>query len=437
MRRLVVVMLAVASVLVSANGVFAEPERQPVVLIPGWHGGASSFDRMIPILEAAGLTVLDFDPARPGAQALSYAPDADGQHISYVAGKIVQPQIDAALARAGFPRDARIDVVGFSMGGLVARFLLEQPGADVENFAEGRGWFGDGTPDVAADWAARIDDLVMLGTPSHGTFPAWVPGTIGGFGRWNATGGDMRPGSAFLSRMGTAEPPGERYVTVGGAPHWLPFPRADFNGDGVAHGYDGLVPAESPFLAGSEQYIVPMTHAGLVSAPQPVDLVVKALGRTARVPVAGGPGLVGDAVIRLERAEVASEQDLGTDDEMRFGFSVDPDGGADSFIPAGQISYERDAPFVQDWGDAGPTVGPVRLPGTSPRLDVRLDVWEYDPWGQESVATAVFSDIMLSDDLDGMGYYEAEVPAGGGRYHRFRVSLNGVTVSSGAGPSGT
>jgi hypothetical protein len=44
------------------------------------------------------------------------------------------------------------------------------------------------------------------------------------------------------------------------------------------------------------------------------------------------------------------------------------------------------------------------------------------------VATAVFFDVMLSDDLDGMDYYEAAVPVPGGR-HVFRISLNGVSGS--------
>ncbi len=424
-RAALVVVVALAAALVPAMS-RADPV-QPVVLIPGWHGGGASFDTMIPVLEAAGLPVLDFDPGRPGTQALSYAPSGDGQHISYVAGHIVEEQITAALARAGYRPDSRIDVVGYSMGGLVARFLMEHPGADVDGFSADRGWFGDGTPDVAGDWAERIDDLIMLGTPSHGTWLGFVPGTIGGFGRWNPTGADMRPGSPFLDRMGGAEPAGERYVTIGGAPRYLPFPAHDYNGDGVAHGYDGLVPAESPFLSGSEQYLVPAHHGGLVSDPQAVDLVVKALGRQATPPGGHQPNLAGAATVRLEHAAVAEDHDWGTGDEFRFDVSVDPDGGNDSYQPAGRIGFERDAPFTQDWGDRGPTVGPVHLPGTSPRLDVRIDVWEHDPWRSEVVTTAVFTDLMLSDDLDGMDYYEATVPLSGGRRHVFRISLNGVS----------
>jgi hypothetical protein len=290
------------------------------------------------------------------------------------------------------------------MGGLVARVLVEQGG-----------------------WAARVRTLVMLGTPNHGTIAAWIPGTVGGFGRWNATGGDMRPGSPFLRSMGTAEPAGERYVAVGGAPGWLPVPRQDFDGDGVAHGYDGLVPSESPFLAGDEHYLVPAHHGALPRDPQALALTTAALGyRPPELPPDSGANLAGPATIRLEYAAVTGDHDRWTDDENRFAISVDPDGGGDGYGPVGEITYERDGPFTQNWGDTGPTAGPVRLAGSSPRIDVRVDLSEADPWGRQVVATAVFRDVMLSDDLDGMDYYEAVVPVADGK-DVFRISLNGVS----------
>ena len=405
MRRRLALAIVVLTVMAVAPAARAQLPV-PVVLIPGWHGDAAAFDRMIPVLEAAGRAVLDFDASRPGRQALAYGPTADGQHIPDVAVRVVQPAVEAALARAGYPPGAAIDVVGYSMGGLVARHLVEKVG-----------------------WAGRVDTLVMLGTPNHGTIAAWVPGTIGGFGRWNASGGDMRPGSPFLRSLGVAEPAGERYVAIGGAPAWLPVPRHDYDGDGVPHGYDGLVPSESPFLAGDEHYLVPAHHGALPRDPQAVNLIVQALGRRPAGPPPGdgAANLTGAATIRLEYAAVAGDHDRWTDDENRFAISVDPDGGGDGFVPAGEIAYGRDAPFSQNWGNGGPTVGPVALPGTSPRIDVRLDLSEADPWGRQVVATAVFRDVMLSDDLDGMDYYEAVIPLSGGRHHTFRVSLNGVT----------
>jgi hypothetical protein len=390
MRRFVLASVLVLAALLPAAA-RAEPSV-PVVLIPGWHGDPGSFDRMIPALEGAGLTVLDFDPGRAGPQALAYAPTADGQHIPDVAAAVVRPAIDAALARAGYPPDAEVDIVGYSMGGLVARSLIEQ-----------------------GEWADRVRTLVMLGTPNHGTIAAWVPATVGGFGRWNATGSDMRPGSPFLRSMGTAEPAGERYVAIGGAPPWLPVR------------YDGLVPSESPFLTGDEHYLVPAHHGALPSDPQTLGLVTSALGyRPPDLPPGGDANLTGAATIRLEYAAISGDHDRGTDDENRFAISVDPDGGGDGYVPLGDIAYRRDAPFTQQWGDGGPTVGPIRLPGTSPRIDVRLDVSESDPWGRQVVATAIFRDVMLSDDLDGMDYYEAVVPVRGGS-DMFRISLNGVS----------
>ena len=391
MRRFVLAFLVLVAWLPGALA-HADPPV-PVVLIPGWHGDPASFDRMIPALEAAGLTVLDFDPGRGGVQALAYAPANDGQHIPEVAAAVVRPAIDAALARAGYPAGAAVDVVGYSMGGLVARSLIEQSG-----------------------WADRIRTLVMLGTPNHGTIAAWVPATVGGFGRWNATGADMRPGSPFLRAMGTAEPAGERYVAIGGAPPWLPFR------------YDGLVPSESPFLTGDEHYLVPAHHGALPRDPQALALVTSALGyHSPDLPPGGAANLTGDATVRLEYAAISGDHDRGTDDENRFAISVDPDGGGDGYVPLGEIAYRRDAPFTQQWGDAGPTVGPFRLPGTSPRIDVRVDVTEADPWGRQVIATAVFRDVMLSDDVDGMDYYEAVVPVGRGQ-DVIRISLNGVSA---------
>ncbi len=272
MRRFVLPLLVLAALLPAA----ARAERPvPVVLIPGWHGDPASFDRMIPALEGAGLTVLDFDPGRAGAQALAYAPSADGQHIPEVAATVVRPSIDAALARAGYPPGAEVDVVGYSMGGLVARSLIEKGG-----------------------WADRVRTLVMLGTPNHGTIAAWVPATVGGFGRWNATGADMRPGSPFLRSMAAAEPAGERYVAIGGAPPWLPVR------------YDGLVPSESPFLTGDEHYLVPAHHGALPRDPQAMGLVTSALGyRPPELPPGGDANLTGAATIRLEYAAIAGDHD--------------------------------------------------------------------------------------------------------------------------------
>jgi pimeloyl-ACP methyl ester carboxylesterase len=411
----------------------AHEGNYPIVLIPGWHGSAGTFTEMIPKLQAQGFTVLDFDSVTPGVQAMSYAPTAAGQHISYVAGKIVQQKIKAALTANGYdPNTQKIDIVAHSMGGLVSRFLLEKPGADVDNWSSTTGWYGDGLADVDTDWKARVDDLVMLGTPNHGTWEGWVPGTIGGFGNWNTTGGDMAPNSKFLSLMGYAEPAGEYYTTIGGDPTYLQFFSYDYNGDGISHGFDGVVPAESPFMTGSVQSLVNNHHGDLVTADAPLDLTIQALDFTSAQTGTGQANLAGTAMIRLEYANMVQDHDFGTSDDFRFDVYVDANGNNDGYTYLNTIAYTRDAPFTQNWGNAGPLSAAINIPGTSPRMDIKLDVWESDPGGaREAVSTVFFTNVMLSDDLDGQDYYTATAPDSKGGTNTFRVSMNGATSEVG------
>ena len=432
-RRLTIAVLLAAfvTVLPSPTGE-AHEGNYPIVLMPGWHGHGDDFDAMIPLLQAQGLTVLDFDPTTPGVQAMSYAPTGAGQHISYVAANIVEEKITRALRDNGYDSDTqKIDVIGHSMGGLLARFLIERPGADVDSWSSEGGWSGDGTADQATDWANRIDDLVMLGTPNHGTWEGWVPSTLGGFGDRRATGADMAPGSTFLRRLGDAAPAGEHYTAIGGDPWYLRWLADDADADGAAHGFDGVVPAESPCMTGADCSIVATHHGGLLAADAAIDLVIGSLGYTSVVDPPGQPNLTGHA-IRLERAIIERDHDWGTDDDLRFEVWVDPDGNNDGYELVETLSYRRDAPFDKDWGDDGPTTPSVPLPGTSPRLDVKLVVWEHD-WflGREPVATVYFTDLMLSDDLDGMDYYESRAVDADGGTDTFRVSLNGVTSRPG------
>ncbi|HVF73651.1 MAG TPA: hypothetical protein VM938_01275 [Acidimicrobiales bacterium] len=406
----------------------AHTANYPIVLIPGWHGAASTFNEMIPKLQAQGLTVLDFDSATPGTQALGYAPTAAGQHISYVAGKVVEEKIQAALAANGYAATQNIDIVAHSMGGLVSRFLIEQPGADVDYWSTTSGWYGDGVADVRTDWASRVDDLIMLGTPNHGTWEGWVPGTLGGFGNWNATGGDMAPNSKFLTRMGYAEKAGEYYKTIGGDPWYLQWLQYDYNGDGVQNGFDGVVPAESPFLTGSDQTLVDFHHGELVTADQPLDLVIGHLGYTSSQTGIGQANLAGSASVKLELANIVQDHDGGTTDEFRFDVYADTNGNNDGYTFLNTINYDRDAPFSQNWGNSGPSSVSVNLPGTSPRMDIKLEVWESDPFGaREYVSTVYFTDLMLSDDLDGMDYYTKTAADSKGGTNTFRLSLNGAT----------
>ncbi len=432
MRRLAALFSVLASVLLPLQSQ-AHEASYPVVLIPGWHGDGGGFGEMIPKLTAQGFTVLDFDTTAPGIQAMSYAPTASGQHISYVAAKVVEEKILTALTANGYnPATQKVDVVAHSMGGLVARFLVEQPGADVDYWSASTGWYGDGVPDQATDWASRVDDLVMLGTPNHGTWEAWIPGTIGGFGNWNASGGDMAPASRFLTRMGYAERAGEYYSAIGGDPWYLQWLQYDYTGDGIKHGFDGVVPAESPYVTGADFSLTGVHHGELLTADQPLDIVISSLGYVSGQTGVGAANLAGTATVRLEYANIVQDHDGGTTDEFRFDVYVDANGNNDGYTYLSTIAYDRDGPFTQNWGNTGPLSAGINVPGTSPRLDVKLVVWESDPGGaRESVSTVYFRDVMLSDDLDGQDYYSASAADAKGGTNSFRVSLNGATSEPG------
>ena len=245
----------------------------PVVLIAGLHSTGAGFAPLTAALRARGVPLLDFDPQRPGVQPFTYSPASSDDHVPFLAANLLQPAIKRALAVAGFdPEHQVVDVVAHSYGGLLARFLVEHPGADVDRFSPERGWYGDGTPDVDGDWAARVDDLVLVGTPNHGSELGFRLVTAGpGMGEWDGVGGDIRPDSPFLRRMGKSEPPGEVYTTIGGDPVGLRWLR-----DGH-HGFDGAVPAESPFLAGAANNIFPQTHGKLLSTGRSIQLILETL----------------------------------------------------------------------------------------------------------------------------------------------------------------
>lgn len=194
---------------------------EPVICLHGFNGDASSFDPVLPLLEAAGL-----DPI-----ALTYEPAHPDTGIAHTAEVVVQPMIEAALAQRGYPPDQQVAFFTHSTGSLVARVLVEQHG-----------------------WESRLTRFVMLSTPSNGAFT--------GLGRhacglprgviWRSYGCDTRVDSPFLQTLETPGPAlAERYLTLSTEWRGSPAPgRGDLDGDGRSHGNDGVVASESGYLEG-------------------------------------------------------------------------------------------------------------------------------------------------------------------------------------------
>ena len=210
---------------------------------------------MIPKLQAQGSPCSTSTRRTPGAQAMGYAPTAAGQHISYVAGKVVQQKINRPH-RQRYATTQKVDIVAHSMGGLVSRFLVEKPGADVDSWSTRPAGTATASP-TSTPTGNRVDDLIMLGTPNHGTCWAGCPAPA--VRRLERDRRRHVPNSKLPTRMGYAEKAGEYYTCIGGDPWYLQWLQYDYNGDGIKHGFDGVVPAESPFLTGCTTRWFPTT----------------------------------------------------------------------------------------------------------------------------------------------------------------------------------
>jgi triacylglycerol lipase len=126
-------------------------ERNPVVLIHGLGDTCRLFRRMRAFLEKHAWTV----------HCVDLVPNNGDVGLDILAGQLAA-YLDGVLGSSQV-----VDLVGFSMGGLVARYYLQQ-----------------------LDSAKRVQRLITISTPHRGSWTA--------FFRSNTGARQMRPGSEFL-----------------------------------------------------------------------------------------------------------------------------------------------------------------------------------------------------------------------------------------------
>ena len=131
-----------------------ELERRPVVLVHGIHDTARSMEPMAAWLRERGWQV----------HTLSLTPNDGRVGLDVLAEQLHQ------FVDKSFSPDTKLDLVGFSMGGLVSRYYLQRLGG-----------------------AERVERFVTISSPHHGTWWAYL--------HWGAGGVQMRPGSAFLQDL--------------------------------------------------------------------------------------------------------------------------------------------------------------------------------------------------------------------------------------------
>jgi len=205
------------------------PENQPpVLLIHGYLATRGSLHLLEQRLTDRGHLVLTY---RLG---LVHAGD-----ICESAGRIAA-KIESIAAQTGIQR---MDIVGHSMGGLVGLHYVKRMG--------GR---------------RRVRRLVMLGTPTSGTWSALVGVALAPLGRASL---QLLPDSAFLRELAEGPlPDGVQVFSVAGE-------------------RDLLAPPASTRLPGCEHICLPTNHAGLLVDAQVADVVDELLSGRVRATVDG------------------------------------------------------------------------------------------------------------------------------------------------------
>ena len=190
-------------------------DRPPVVLIHGIDDTAAKFDLMQAHLQAQG-----WDTYAP-----SLTPNNGEAGLDVLAQQVVE------FIETQVPAEQPIDLIGFSMGGIISRYYLQRLGGD-----------------------RRVRRFITIASPHRGTWLA--------YGRWGAGVVQMRPDSPFLQELNEDDRWFENCeVTV----IWTPYDLM-------------IVPADSSTLPRAKNYQIPVAvHAWMVSDRRCLETVTAIL----------------------------------------------------------------------------------------------------------------------------------------------------------------
>ncbi|UYZ20066.1 esterase/lipase family protein [Mesobacillus jeotgali] len=157
-----VFLLSFFSTVEAAKRVPVASEKDPVVFVHGFTGSSSSFDNMKQWLISQGWPS-DY------LYAIQYS-NTTGSSVdnAYELQSFVKNILRKTKA-------SKVDIVAHSMGGLSTRYYVK--------YLEG---------------AQKVDDVVTLGSPHHGTNSSY-------FGLWTEGAREMVPGSTFLNELNSVD----------------------------------------------------------------------------------------------------------------------------------------------------------------------------------------------------------------------------------------
>ncbi|MEP6652096.1 MAG: alpha/beta fold hydrolase [Myxococcales bacterium] len=206
------------------------PQAPPVLLLHGYMATRGSVHLMEERLTAFGHVVMTY---RFGPVHLRDIRES----AAFIAGKV-----ESLVAQTGVKQ---VDVVAHSMGGLVALDYLKR--------LEGH---------------RRVRRLVLLGTPSLGTWSALLGIATAPLGRASL---QLLPGSSFLRELASRPmPPGPELISISADRDWL-------------------APPHTTVIEGARCLTVPTGHSGLLVDESIAQMVSEILGSPPAGGVLGGP----------------------------------------------------------------------------------------------------------------------------------------------------
>jgi triacylglycerol lipase len=190
-------------------------QRNPVLLVHGINDTGAVFNEMALYLRQCGLSV--------------YTVDLQPNNGSEVLDKLAQ-QV-ANYITATFAPEQPLDIVGFSMGGIVSRYYIQRLGG-----------------------INRVQQFITISSPHKGTIVA--------YGTWLAGAVQMRPNSNFINDLNSDVQMLEKlnFTSI-----WTPYDLM-------------IIPAESSQIGIGKEIIVPvLLHPLMLTDSRTLTIVAKLL----------------------------------------------------------------------------------------------------------------------------------------------------------------
>ena len=204
-----------STITATTNGINASVTVQvlhdPIVFVHGFHSSGAVWATMVDRLKADGWT---------DAPLVTFTYDSNVSNATTAA--LIQTKVDSLLAATGAKK---VDFITHSMGGLSSRYFSKN-----------------------LSGSEKIDALVFLGTPNHGT-------TLAGLCPIQSCL-EMRPGSSFLTALnaGDETPGNARYATW-----WTPCDQATTPPESAA--LTGATNTETACMSHNDLYINSTVYA--------------------------------------------------------------------------------------------------------------------------------------------------------------------------------